>query len=201
LSWHFPKQLINVSRRPTFAPPITFDAELDALISKAESGKDYEPGYGRLWAVWENPKRTLGKCKGFELRAGKGHDGPVLVQIRVGYGQNKWWTGPNWCCPQWTGDDAQYEKGKARFLLRCQLRESGIREILRFADSPEEVMREGARKAKICCRCSRELTDPTSMALGVGPECIKHVAWDNGVSVEAIAPLFREREERKELAS
>jgi hypothetical protein len=71
-------------RRPTFAPPITFCAELETLLSNAKNiGNEFEPGYGRLWAVWENPKLTLGKCKGFELRAGKNHDGPVLVKIRL----------------------------------------------------------------------------------------------------------------------
>jgi hypothetical protein len=27
----------------------------------------------------------------------------------------------------------------------------------------------------ICCRCGRRLTDPKSIKLGIGPECIKHV--------------------------
>jgi hypothetical protein len=28
-----------------------------------------------------------------------------------------------------------------------------------------------------CCRCNRRLTDPKSIALGIGPECIKHFSF------------------------
>jgi hypothetical protein len=38
-------------------------------------------------------------------------------------------------------------------------------------------MLAGARLAKICCRCGRTLTDPTSMALGIGPECLNVSIW------------------------
>jgi hypothetical protein len=52
-------------RRPTFAPPIPFSKELiDALerFKALDSKTQFEPGYGRLWAVWESPKKTHGQC-------------------------------------------------------------------------------------------------------------------------------------------
>ena len=42
--------------------------------------------------------------------------------------------------------------------------------VLRNLDSDKvEVWTEGK-----CCRCNRRLTDPVSIARGIGPECAKH---------------------------
>jgi hypothetical protein len=179
-------------RRPTFAPPISFSKELVDALERSRSlypNREFEQGYGRLWAVWESPKKAHGKCKGFELRAGKAHDGELITKIRPGYGGG-WWTGPNWSTPssdlrqgmtegQITTEQKKFNERKERFILDSGLRELGIAEILKFAGAPEEVMLAGARLAGICCECGRELTDPTSMALGIGPECIKGAIWIN----------------------
>jgi Family of unknown function (DUF6011) len=193
-------------RRPTFAPPIPFSKELIDALERFKALKpkaEFEPGYGRLWAVWESPKLAHGKCNGFQLRAGKGHDGETLVEIRPGSGG--WWTGPNWspttlCLQHYMNEEAitnqkqKYQEEKTLFLIHCELRELGILEILKFAGAPEEVMRAGGRIAGICCRCGRVLTDPTSMALGIGPECIQHAAGEYGMSVLEMAKLFKEEE-------
>jgi hypothetical protein len=177
-------------RRPTFAPPIPFSEALIALLERhkaLDSKTQFEPGYGRLWAVWESPKKAHGKCKGFELRAGKAHDGLLITNVRSGSGA-KWWTGPEWTIPhlhlrEWMKEvqvaiqEKTYRAEKERFILHCELRESGTVEILKFAGAPEKIMLAGARLAKICCRCGRALTDPTSMALGIGPECLKEATW------------------------
>ncbi len=185
-------------RRPTFAPPIPFSPEMDSALKRLkllDPKLEFEPGYGRLWAVWESPERANGKCQGFNLRAGKAQDGVMLVQIRPGSGG--WWTGPRWTAPrlflshrmyenQIGIQELHYETSKERFLINSELRELGIAEILKFAEAPEEVMLAGARIAGICCRCGRPLTDPTSMALGIGPECIHHLAYDLQMSVSAL---------------
>jgi hypothetical protein len=50
-----------------------------------------------------------------------------------------------------------------------------IRETLReFAENPAKVLR---RSTGSCSICDRRLTDPVSQARGVGPECMKHIAW------------------------
>jgi hypothetical protein len=88
-------------RRPTFAPPIPFAGELVEALErfKALAVKvEFEPGYGRLWAVWESPKKAHRKCKGFELRAGKAHNGLLITSLRPGSGA-RWWTGPEWTVP------------------------------------------------------------------------------------------------------
>jgi hypothetical protein len=63
----------------------------------------------------------------------------------------------------------------AEYLERSQLynrlRDLGLVALARFAGAPDEVMRTGAHLAGICCICGRTLTDPTSMRLGIGPEC------------------------------
>jgi hypothetical protein len=177
-------------RRPTFAPPIPFSHKLvDALkrFQALDPRIECEPGYGRLWAIWESPKKTHGKCQGFELRAGKAHDGELITKVRSGSGA-KWWTGPEWTIPhlhlrEWmkeaqvASQEKAYRAEKERFILRCALRELGTVEILKFAGALDEVMLAGARLAKICCCCGRALTDPTSMALGIGPECLKTSIW------------------------
>jgi hypothetical protein len=164
-------------RRPTFAPPIPFSPELvDALEqSKALYPKrefePVEPGYGRLWAVWESPKKAHGKCKGFELRAGKAHDGWIIAEARPGWGgkSGKWFTGPSPVVPglyleSWMGSDQvevqkkAYNKRKEHFLASSQLRELGIAEILKFAGAPGEMtaaMEHLKRKRTDALRCPR----------------------------------------------
>lgn len=201
-------------RRPTFAPPIPFSKEfIDALqrLKERDPKIEFEPGYGRLWAVWESPKKAHGKCKGFELRAGKAHDGEIITNIRPGYGGG-WWTGPDWGVPElyleeWMGSAqvAAQEKGyserRERFILHSELRELGIAEILKFAGAPQEVMLAGARLAEICCCCGRALTGPTSMALGIGPECIKGAIWSrayfNGWTKEQTEAYYLARQDKQ----
>jgi hypothetical protein len=192
-------------RRATFAPPIPFSEELVSALERLKKLRpriEFEPGYGRLWSVWESPKLANGKCKGFDLRAGKAHDGEVIVNIRPGDGS--WWTGPAWEAPRvriecWMGANyvavqhKAYNEQKERFLLRSELRELGIADILKFSGSPEEVMRAGGRIAGICCRCGRLLTDPTSMALGIGPECIQIVAFELKLPVVELAHRYRQQ--------
>ena len=43
--------------------------------------------------------------------------------------------------------------------------------IRTIAANPPEAAREYGRKTGICCCCGRELTDPESMAAGIGPVC------------------------------
>jgi hypothetical protein len=201
-------------RRPTFAPPIPFSKELiDALerLKSLDSKIEFEPGYGRLWAVWESPKKAHGKCKGFDLLVGKVRQGQAIVTIRPGVG-GSWWTGPKWSVPslyltesmgesQIAVQEKDYNKHKERFLLNSELRELGIAEILKFAGAPYEVMLAGARFAKICCCCGRELTDPTSMALGIGPECIKEAIWSrayfDGWTKEQTEAYYLAREDKQ----
>ena len=51
--------------------------------------------------------------------------------------------------------------------------ELGAIALAKFAEAPDEVMRVGGQISGICCICGRTLTDPTSVRLGIGPECIK----------------------------
>jgi hypothetical protein len=186
-------------RRPTFAPPIPFSENLQTALERLRAMRtqlEFEPGYGRLWAVWESPKLANGKCKGFDLRVGKDHDGEVLVSVRPGTGG--WWTGPRLVAPSpvyngWNKErwQKEYDQKVNGYILYSQLRDLGVAEIMKFSGSPEEVMRAGARIAGICCRCGRSLTDPTSMALGIGPECIQRVASQCKISVEELAHEFR----------
>jgi hypothetical protein len=65
----------------------------------------------------------------------------------------------------------EYLLRQKRYALRERLRELGLAAILAFTGAPDETMQRGARLAGICCNCGRTLTDPTSLELGIGPEC------------------------------
>ena len=43
--------------------------------------------------------------------------------------------------------------------------------VVRLCENPEEVIAETGRAVGACCMCGRALTDPVSVALGIGPIC------------------------------
>ena len=50
----------------------------------------------------------------------------------------------------------------------------GIKQVVENKELPSgySIRHEGK-----CCRCGRTLTDPTSIELGIGPECRSKVSW------------------------
>lgn len=49
-----------------------------------------------------------------------------------------------------------------------------LEELQKIADDPLEYMREYGQKTGECACCGRELTNPDSIALGIGPICAEH---------------------------
>lgn len=47
------------------------------------------------------------------------------------------------------------------------------------ADGQRGGMYQYALESGCCARCGRTLTVPASIANGIGPECIKHISWDD----------------------
>lgn len=66
---------------------------------------------------------------------------------------------------------AAHERRMKSYRLRERIRELGMAAIAGFSGAPDELMKTGAQIAGICCICGRALTDPTSMRLGIWPEC------------------------------
>jgi hypothetical protein len=222
----------NPKRRPTWAPPLPFDSELSEKLDELKALRpveDYSTAYGRLWAKWTNAKWAGGKLSGFELRAGKLHNGERITELNP-QRDGSWKVGPYWSAPgtgvcpvkplgsdeelekefdrgcrprelkyfeesperrgYWLADyiikekkrfiedqerfvkeQAMLEKWKIRFPIQESLRELGLACILNFCDSPDTVMQLGGQISGMCCCCGKLLTDPTSVKLGIGPEC------------------------------
>lgn len=60
----------------------------------------------------------------------------------------------------------------ARYLARMQVDVGRVGEIeARRLDAAMAGIREGLRASAHCSRCGKGLTDPTSVARGVGPDC------------------------------
>lgn len=60
----------------------------------------------------------------------------------------------------------------AKFLASWGVKQLPILEaLLEIAKDPAEVLRVKGRETGTCCCCGRELTDPESIAAGIGPIC------------------------------
>ena len=159
-------------KRPTWAPAIPFPEELGAALQELKALyprlKIAATDYGRLWAAWVNPRHCgPGAFAGFDLRSGKAHNGEALVKIRRGVG-SLWWIGPRWKepAPHWSPERQR------RYELRTVIYKLGLQAILELVGSDaNSAFERGARLAGVCRCCWRTLTDPTSIAFGIGPEC------------------------------
>jgi hypothetical protein len=150
-------------RRPTWAPAIAFRDELiDALRPYFN---DCECRWGRLWAYlsWDRGKwfDTELPVRTFSLRAGALPNALGIVTI-----QKKFKGG-------WRVNEASPKSSEPRHL--------GVEELVKFSQSPEEVMKAGARESGLCYVCNKHLTDPQSMKHGIGPECFKNVQIDESL--------------------
>jgi hypothetical protein len=128
-------------KRKIWAPPVPFAQEIEKL-----SGYDF----GRLWASrWNQGVPTE-----FSLRAGRQGAHTNLCSVwRRGTkrdGSEDWWV------------NTTNSKGHEEPILRC---------LIELAKDPESTLRRGGQVSHMCCRCSKTLTDPLSMSLGIGPEC------------------------------
>ena len=227
-----PQRELHPNKKPTWAPPMVFPPELAEPLERRRTlwrEEDYDPTFGRLWAVWTEPRRCGGKLVGFDLRAGKMHNGRVVTQLNP-RPDGVWTVGPNWRTPdpvapaqplksneeveqsfnEWSkrkkwneyfkeypaerdpmlaraierererftedqkrfaNEQANYDRRQIGYQLNVSVRDMGLTCILNFCDAPDAVMQIGGRYAGICYCCGRILTDPTSRALGIGPEC------------------------------
>jgi hypothetical protein len=66
---------------------------------------------------------------------------------------------------------ARFDDRNKSYLLREKLRQLRLSVILAFAEAPEAAIESGARRAGVCRSCYHPLKDPTSIELGIGPEC------------------------------
>ena len=74
-------------------------------------------------------------------------------------------------------EQARYHKALDRYQLRCRATELAATRAAEFAGDQDVQMRTAARLCGHCCECFRTLTDPKSVEIGIGPECVQHVCW------------------------
>jgi hypothetical protein len=74
-------------------------------------------------------------------------------------------------------EQARYRKALDRYQLRCRATELAAARVVEFAGDQDVQMRFAARLCGHCCECFRTLTDPKSLEIGIGPECVQHVCW------------------------
>jgi hypothetical protein len=84
-------------------------------------------------------------------------------------------------------ETAYHEKALARYRLHVRAFELGRQRLAEFLGDPEGQMLAGSRLTGKCSRCGAELTDPVSVERGIGPECVKCVAWHRIVPAEVLA--------------
>jgi hypothetical protein len=105
-----------------------------------------------------------------QIRPKPGAKGKVAFRAsRLPSGE--WSAGPDWLAPD--GSDPYWAH---RFPLVVRARELGAALVLAFAGAPEAHLLRGGRLTGECCVCGRTLRDPTSVGLGIGPECRENMA-------------------------
>ena len=72
-------------------------------------------------------------------------------------------------------EQARYRKALDRYRLRCRATELAAARVAEFAGDQDVQMRFAARLCGHCCECFRALTNPKSVEIGIGPECVQHV--------------------------
>ena len=81
---------------------------------------------------------------------------------------------------------AEHERAMERYRLHKRSFELGKARLAEFLGDPEAQMRAGSQVTGKCSRCGAILTDPISVERGIGPECVKRVAWHRIVPAEAL---------------
>lgn len=64
-----------------------------------------------------------------------------------------------------------------RFVRSRDCTDEHEREVLRIAMDPYKAAVEHGKLTGGCCVCNRTLSDPESVALGIGPVCAKKFGW------------------------
>jgi hypothetical protein len=70
-----------------------------------------------------------------------------------------------------------HQQALQRYHWCFRVFELGKQRLAEFLGDPEAEMLAGSRVTGRCSRCGALLTDPLSIERGIGPECIKRVAW------------------------
>lgn len=186
----------NFTRRPSWAPRLLVDAELQALLLRLGWIEGKEPAV-RLWSCFTDPRRHNGKvtCDAFELRAGETRVGKKLCVAQFfdkpatieNLKRTIETTSNPYAREYWEDVLARTEAKNAGWSFGSPLHsrrrdpdrdamlkrvwELGKERIAEFAGAADEQMRAAGKYYGHCCCCGKALTDPVSIDLGIGPEC------------------------------
>jgi hypothetical protein len=74
-------------------------------------------------------------------------------------------------------EQERYQKALDRYALRRRAFELAAARVAEFAGDQDVQMRAAGRLCGHCAQCFRALTDPKSVEIGIGPECVQRVWW------------------------
>ena len=74
-------------------------------------------------------------------------------------------------------EQERYRKALDRYQLRCRATELAAARVAEFAGDQDAQARAAGRLCGHCSECFRALTDPKSLEIGIGPECVQYVLW------------------------
>lgn len=195
----------DLTRRPTWAPPLILEGELLDLLHELEWLTPEEKPLARLWAEFTDPRRGEVQCQGFELRAGHVRAGKKIFETQHFDKAAVLARLDRWIEQTQSPDVRRRLEGNRRQTeaiqdgwsygpkwIRARTRERldklnhavelGWRRVMDFAGCPVEQMRRGGRFWGHCCICGKGLTDHKSRELGIGPECRQKL----GVTIQAL---------------
>ncbi|HEY6753702.1 MAG TPA: DUF6011 domain-containing protein [Pseudolabrys sp.] len=74
-------------------------------------------------------------------------------------------------------DQKRYQTAVERYELRCRATELTATRVAELAGDYDVQIHNAGRLCGHCCECFRLLTDPRSLEIGIGPECVQKVVW------------------------
>jgi hypothetical protein len=74
-------------------------------------------------------------------------------------------------------DQREYQACLEHYELGRRATELAAARVVEFAGDYDVQVRLAGRLCGHCCECFRLLTDPKSLEIGIGPECVQKVCW------------------------
>jgi Family of unknown function (DUF6011) len=169
-------------RRPTFGATMAVEGPFLDLLAKLGWLTVDEKPVVRLHTLFSDPRQVIRyhpdsrgiKVVGFDLMPGinkaprsvNGSTWRRTIKIvearrRTSLIGMPWTFGPKW----------KYAREPGRLALMQRAVELGAARIAEFVEAPADQMEIGGIVCGACCLCGRPLTDPVSIARGIGPEC------------------------------
>lgn len=144
---------------------------LKSFTRKARNDEHYDMAkvpagrYALLWATYHEPKEN-GRVVNADIATGYTTHEWKFFEVQDGKGR---WAGVQFV-KRLIGAPGDYQKANVN-------RDDARRIAERIAKDPQKAMTDYGLQSGVCGRCSSPLTDPESLARGIGPVCIQKLGW------------------------